>query len=154
MGFSVSSSGGQYQWVASLAPPIHVCSSARSQVHCENLFRSSGQSEVKSGWLSVLGWQAFTASGTYLCTALLQGLMTFNHTSHALERYQSTLLVFAVPLFCVSVNTLGARALPRIESMMFIHHVLVFVAVLIQLVPLVPYSSVSFVLTDSESLNG
>lgn len=101
-----------------------------------------------------MGWQAFTASGAYLCATVLQGLIAFNHPSYAFERYQSTLLVFTVLLLCVSVNTLGARALPKIESMILILHVLGFFAILIPLAHLAPHSSASFVFTDFESQNG
>ena len=56
--------------------------------------------------------------------------------------------------FYFSVNTLGARALPKIESMILILHVLGFFAILIPLAHLAPHSSASFVFTDFESLNG
>jgi len=78
----------------------------------------------------------------------------FNYPSYAPQRYQSTLLVFGVLLLCASVNTIGAKALPKIESLILVLHVLGFFAILIPLARLAPHSSASFVFTKFDNLNG
>lgn len=49
-------SGGQYHWVSEFAP---------------KKYQKSMSYFV--GWMSILGWQAFTAGAPYVCGTLIQG---------------------------------------------------------------------------------
>lgn len=86
------------------------------------------------GWLTVIGWQAGSASVAYLAGTLIQGLITVNNPSYNAEGWQGTLLLWAVILVAVAVNTVVVSALPKIEGLILIIHVLGFFAILIPLV--------------------
>ena len=43
------------------------------------------------GWLTVIGWQAASASVGYLAGTLVQGLITLNNPSYHAEGWQGTL---------------------------------------------------------------
>ena len=127
-------SGGQYYWVALLAPK----SSRRFLSYMTGDF-SSVQSDKAAaltilGWLTVIGWQAASASVGYLGGTLIQGLITVNNPSYQAKGWQGTLLLWAVILVAVAVNTVVVSALPKIEALILIIHILGFFAILIPLV--------------------
>lgn len=126
MGSMVPLAGGQYNWVAVLAPAS--CSKFLSYL---------------TGWITVIGWQAVTASAVYLCGSMIQGLVVLNHPSYQPERWQATLIFYAVVAVSLFINTYLARLLPQIEAVVFVIHVVGFFAILIPLVYLAPKSSVS-----------
>ncbi|KAI4231321.1 MAG: hypothetical protein L6R40_007766 [Gallowayella cf. fulva] len=128
-------SSGQYHWVAMLAP--------RS---CRNFL------SYLTGWLTVAGWQAFVASGCYLCGTLIQGLIVLQHPHYSPALWHGTFLFWAVAAFGVFFNTVVSRALPQIEGMILVLHVFGFFAILIPLVYLSPHVSSQDVFT--RFLNG
>lgn len=97
------------------------------------------------GWVSVLGWQAGCASGTFLGGTIIQGLLVLNDPSYNYQRWHGTLLLYAVLLVTVFVNTIAVRVLPALEGVILCAHVLGFFAILIPLVHLAPQSSADFV---------
>ncbi|EAS33164.3 GABA permease [Coccidioides immitis RS] len=112
-------SGGQYHWVAMLAPP-----------------RWSKFLSYMTGWVTVLGWQASIASTCSLTSGLIQGLIALTQPDYTPQNWHGTLLLWAVVLFCVFINTVISRLLPKIEGLILILHILGFFAVLIPLVKL------------------
>ncbi len=100
-----------------------------------------------SGWLTVAGWQALTASGAYLCGTIIQGLIIFNHPSYTFKPWHGTLLFCAVLFVAVFVNTVVSSMLPKIEGVILILHILGFFAVLIPLVYMAPHGSAKDVFT-------
>ncbi|KAF2471005.1 putative amino acid permease [Lindgomyces ingoldianus] len=121
-------SGGQYHWAALLAPP-----------------KWSKFLSWLTGWVSVLGWQAGCASGTFLGGTIIQGLLVLNNPSYEYQRWHGTLILYAVLLVSVFVNTVAIRILPALEGIILILHVLGFLAILIPLVHLAPQSPAQFV---------
>ncbi|KAF2140464.1 uncharacterized protein K452DRAFT_229802, partial [Aplosporella prunicola CBS 121167] len=124
-------SGGQYHWVALMSPP-----------------RWAKFLSWFTGWVSVLGWQANCASACYLTGSMIQGLLVLNDPGYPYKRWHATLIMYAVLLFSLCINTVGVRFLPAAEGVILILHVLGFFAILIPLVHLAPISSASFVFTD------
>lgn len=113
-------SGGQYHWVAMLAP--RSCSKFLSYI---------------TGWLAVGGWQGSVASSAYLTGSMIQGLVVMNYPdSYIPEPYQGTLLFWAIMLFAVFINAIVSSALPKFEGLILILHVLGFFAILIPMVSL------------------
>ncbi|KAL1957144.1 hypothetical protein VTO42DRAFT_6287 [Malbranchea cinnamomea] len=112
-------SGGQYHWVAMLAPPS-----------------ISKFMSYMTGWLTVSGWVAAVASTCYLTAGLIQGLATMTHSSYVAENWHSTLLFWAVLLFCIIINTVVSSLLPKFEGLILILHIVGFFGVLIPLVKL------------------
>ena len=82
----------------------------------------------------MIGWQAASASVGYIAGTLIQGLITLNNPTYQSQGWQGTLLFWAVILLAVSANTVVVSALPKIESLILIIHILGFFAILIPLV--------------------
>ncbi|CAD6577573.1 MAG: hypothetical protein ASARMPRED_008325 [Alectoria sarmentosa] len=117
-------SGGQYNWVAVISPKF--CSKFLSYL---------------TGWMTVIGWQAALASGAFLGGTMIQGLLVLNYPSYGYQRWQGTLLFYAILVVALFVNTYLAHQLPQIESMVLIIHGLGFFAILVPLVYLAPQST-------------
>lgn len=119
-------SGGQYHWVAMLAPR-----------------RYSKFLSYITGWLAVGGWQGSVTSSALLTGNMIQGLISLNNTSYDPKPWQGTLLFWVIILFAVFINTLVSSALPKFEGLILILHVLGFFAIMIPLLVLGPSSPVS-----------
>ncbi|KAJ4299251.1 hypothetical protein N0V90_004495 [Kalmusia sp. IMI 367209] len=118
--------GGQYHWVHKLAP--------------------EGLKDVLSyitGWQSVIAWQALTASGGYLTATSLQGLIINSRSDYNPTRWQGTLLIFAIIVLCLIVNTWLANLLPRAEQAILVLHIALFFVVLVTLTVMAPEKSSS-----------
>lgn len=124
-------SGGQYHWVAMLAPP------------------SVGKFlSYITGWLTVSGWVAAIASACSLTGGLIQGLITMTQPSYEGENWHGTLLFWAVLLFCIFINTIVSSLLPKFEGLILILHIVGFFSVLIPLVKLGPHADAHAVFTS------
>lgn len=116
--------GGQYHWVAMLAP------------------RSSQKIlSYITGWLTVLGWQASIASGAYLTGTSIQGVIVLTSPTYNPKGWHGTLLTWAVVIISLSINTLVSTVLAKIETLVLILHIAGFLAILVPLVYLAPHSS-------------
>lgn len=73
------------------------------------------------GWLCVLGWQAVLAGTTFFAITLLQGLIAVNNPeSYVPAPFHATLLIIGVAAFSVFFNTVLAKRLPLIESLLLV----------------------------------
>ncbi|KAK5987045.1 Choline transport protein [Cladobotryum mycophilum] len=94
--------GGQYHWVAMLAP------------------RSSAKFlSYITGWLMAGGWQGSFASAAYLSATIIQGLVKLTVPSYDIQRYQSTLLMWAVVLFAGMINVITGSLLANDAKTIF-----------------------------------
>lgn len=75
-----------------------------------------------------------------------------NNEDYTPRPYQGTLLFWAAILFAVFINTVVSSALPKVEGLMLIFHVLGFFGILIPLVYLSPHGDSTTVFTTF--LNG
>ncbi|ROV97877.1 hypothetical protein VSDG_04886 [Cytospora chrysosperma] len=119
-------SGAQYHWVSILAP------------------RSSRKFlGYITGWLMLAGWQAMTASAAYLCGTMIQGALVLTHPDYLnhWQNWHGTLLLWAVILLSVTVNTVWGPLLARFEGAVLVLHVLGFFAILLPLVLLSDHSN-------------
>ncbi|PQE25668.1 choline transport protein [Rutstroemia sp. NJR-2017a BBW] len=123
-------SGGQYHWVSILAPKS--CAKFLSYI---------------TGWLTVIGWQAGQASVAFLCATMIQGVVVLNHPDYVPERWQATLILYAILAFMLFINTFLSRWLPKIEGLVLCVHILGFFGILIPLVYLAPHGSAKDVFT-------
>ncbi|KAI1352042.1 amino acid/polyamine transporter I [Xylaria sp. FL0043] len=117
-------SGGQYFWVAILAPKKY-------KRFCGYL----------TGWLTSLAWIATLAVGSIFTGTIIQGLIILNYPNYAPQKFHGALLAWAVIAVCIFVNTVVAGLLPLLEGLILLVHVLGFVAILIVLVYLSPHGS-------------
>jgi choline transport protein len=99
------------------------------------------------GWVTTIGWQAAVASGGFLCASLVQGLVGLNFPDYVPKPWQAVLLFYATLFFAVFINTVVSRALPKIEGIILIFHVLGFFAILIPMDYMAPHGSASDVFT-------
>lgn len=108
--------GGQYHWVSEFAP-------------------ASWQREMSyaSGWMSSLGWIASLAGGTYVLADLIGVCVGLVWDGFAFTAWQLFLVILALLLVTIALNTAGARVLPALEVASLVGHTLglvVFVGVL------------------------
>lgn len=100
-----------------------------------------------AGWLTCAGWQAAIATAAFFTGTLIQGLIVENHSDYSFQRWHGTLLTWAAVLLAVIFNTVLSPALPKVEGMVLVLHILGFFAILIPLVYLAPHSAPSEVFT-------
>ncbi|KAI2466144.1 amino acid/polyamine transporter I [Annulohypoxylon bovei var. microspora] len=117
-------SGGQYFWVAILAP-------RKYKRFCGYL----------TGWLTSLAWIATLAVGSIFTGTVIQGLIILNYPDYEPKNFHGTFLAWAVIAVAIFVNTVIAGLLPVLEGLILFVHVLGFIAILITLVYLSPHSS-------------
>ena len=85
---------------------------------------------------------------------MIQGLVVLNNPSYVPQRWQGTLLFYAVILFGLFFNTFLVKHLPKIEGLILIIHVCGFFAILIPLVYLAPHGRASDVFGQFENGGG
>ena len=102
---------------------------------------------IYGGWITCAGWQAAVAATGFFLATLTQGLVVENHSEYNFQRWHGTLLAWAAILLAVVFNTVLIRALPKVEGMVLVLHILGFVAIFIPLVYLAPHSTASEVFT-------
>ena len=122
--------GGQYYWVALMAPKS-----------CRRFL------SYLTGWTTVIGWQALAASGGYLVGTQIQGVIILNHSDYNAQGWHGTLLYWAAIFVAVIFNTVISSALPKIEGLILIIHVLGFFGILIPLVYMAPKATAEEVFT-------
>lgn len=86
-------------------------------------------------------------SGGFICANLVQGMAVLGDATYVPKPWATTLILWAVVLLAVSINTIVSRALPKIESLIMILHIVGYFAVLIPLVYLAPQGKASDVFT-------
>ncbi|CAJ2505384.1 Uu.00g127780.m01.CDS01 [Anthostomella pinea] len=117
---------GQYHWVAMLAP------------RASRRFLS-----YLTGWMTIAGWQAVTASAAYLIGSLLQSVIILLKSDYAPQPWQTMLFFWAILGFAVFINTVASKTLAHFERLILILHILGFFAILIPLVCLAPHGDAS-----------
>ncbi|OTB15086.1 hypothetical protein K445DRAFT_23100 [Daldinia sp. EC12] len=122
-------SGGQYHWVALLAPRRYAV-----------LF------SWFAGWITAFMRIAVTASVAFLTAQMIQGLVILNYPETYIPHlWHVTLMYWAVTLVIVFINIFGIRIFPYLETLALILHVIFFFCILVPLVHLAPRSSPDFV---------
>jgi choline transport protein len=94
-----------------------------------------------SGWQVMCAWQADLAAIFYLGGTIIQGMIVMNYPSYDFQRWQGTLLLYAVIVIGVAFNTIFARLLPWVEGTILITHCVGFIVVLVPLVYLGPHAT-------------
>lgn len=91
--------GGQYHWVAMLAPPKHRVTAS-----------------WVTGWITIGGQIVFTASAAFAGGLQLQALITLNNPdSYIPQRWQGMLFYWLVLFYSLVVNVWGSKALPHMN---------------------------------------
>ncbi|KAJ8123102.1 hypothetical protein ONZ43_g868 [Nemania bipapillata] len=129
--------GGQYHWVAMIAPE----SSAAFLTYL-------------SAWVTTLSWQAMTITASYTSATLLQGLVALTNQSYVPRSWHTILLMWALTLIVVAINLTTSRTLARIEGLILMLHLAGFFGVLIPLIYFAPHNDPSFVFTTFSNNGG
>lgn len=100
-----------------------------------------------TGWVTLIGWQATTASSAYLGGTILQSTILLVNPDYSPKPYQAMLIGWALLAFSFTINTVGSKTLAHFEGLILILHILGFFAVLIPLVYLSDHSDTSIFTT-------
>jgi amino acid transporter len=101
-----------------------------------------------------LGWQAAASTGTYLGGVIIQSVVALNYPNYNPVRWQGTLILYAVLVVTLFVNTALVRVLPKLEGVILILHIVLFFGILIPVVHLAPKSDNAFVWTEFTNYSG
>ena len=125
--FRAPTAGGQYHWVSEFAPPRHQkFLSYLTGIKPSSRLISIPYSIIlifRIGWLCATGWQAGLVGGCFLIGTSIQGLIILN-TNYNPQRWQGTFLTWAFVVICVLFNTVGAKKLPAVETLILMVHVM------------------------------
>ncbi|KAL4948130.1 amino acid/polyamine transporter I [Aspergillus filifer] len=130
-------SGGQYHWVSEFSSP-----------------RYQKSLSYITGWMSVLAWQAGSASGSFLTGTIIQGLITIRNPDYIPENWHGTLFVFAMILVIYIFNVYAADAMPVLNNLLMIFHVLSWCVILIVLWAMAPHRTAKSVFTEWSNQGG
>ncbi|KAE8138541.1 putative amino acid permease [Aspergillus pseudotamarii] len=130
-------SGGQYHWCAMLAPPS--CMKFYSYI---------------TGWITVFAWQSAFASIALLSGTEIQGAATLTFKNYQSEPYHGTLILWACVLVALAVNAIGGKLLPCLENLVFVLHLVGFLAILITLTYMADHKSAKEVFTTWTNQGG
>lgn len=103
----------------------------------------------------MVGWIAALTSVCYFVADLTLSLVALNVETYVRQQWHATLSLWGTLLLCVFINIFVSGALPTIEVVVLIIHVLGFFGILIPLVYLTPsHHSVKEVFTTFNNFGG
>ena len=98
--------------------------------------------------MSTLSWLASFVSGVFVVTTLIEVLIDVRDPSFTFPNWQYTLIMLAVLVVEVLLNTRGAKVLPMLETVSLFGHIGGFVITLITLWVLAPKNSAHAVFAE------
>lgn len=130
--------GGQYSWVAILAPP----SIAR------------GMSYV-CGWFMIVGILAMGATNNFIGANFILGQANLSIPGYTIERWHTVLLTYLIAFLSTAVNIYGPHLLDRISRFILLWNILSFVIVIITILATNDHKqSATFVFSDFQNSTG
>ncbi|KAK8069444.1 amino acid transporter [Apiospora phragmitis] len=129
--------GGQYYWVAALAP-----------------VSSRKVASYATGWISLGAQIIFTTSACFAAGLQLQALIIMNNPSYVPERWHAMLLVWAVLAYSAAVNIWGPKLLPHLNLASGVIHIAGFVAIVVILGVMSNKASAAFVFVEATNSSG
>ncbi len=103
---------------------------------------------VFQGWMSSLGWIASITSSVYIVSAQIQAAINVTNPEYAFTNWQYTLIMLAILIVTIFLNTWGATVLPLLESISLFGHLAGFIITLIPLWVLCSRNSAAAVFTE------
>ncbi|KAI0416382.1 amino acid transporter [Xylaria grammica] len=122
--------GGQYHWVALMAPKS-----------CRNFL------SYLTAWLTTLAWQAISITTSFSIATLVQGIVVLARPSYSPQPWHTVLIMLGVALLSVFVNSTTGRILATFERLFLLLHLTGFLGILVPLVYFAPHNSASEVFT-------
>lgn len=121
-------SGGQYYWVYMMAP-----------------VRWKVASSYLVGWLTSLAWIATIATESIYIGTIIEGLIILENPDFVPQRWQGTLLAWAMVAVAIFINVIIPRILPKFEISILVFHLAGFVAITATLLAMTPKGSTASV---------
>ncbi|KAL7622854.1 polyamine transporter tpo5 [Parahypoxylon ruwenzoriense] len=122
--------GGQYHWVAMMAPES--CSTFLAYM---------------TAWMTTLAWQALAVTVGYIIATMLQGIIVLTNPTYVPEAWHTVLIIWVGMLFAVVVNSTTSRAIAKLEGLILILHLAGFFGVLVPMVYFAPHNDPATVFT-------
>lgn len=107
-------SGGQYSWVALLAPPKI----------------ARGLSWV-TGWFMITGIIAMGSTNNFITANFILGMANLSHPDYVIERWHTVLVSYLVGMVAASINIFVPRLLNKISTAALCWNVLSFFVIII-----------------------
>lgn len=133
--------GGAYNWLGYLASQFGCRLCVLTLLSRVSLLASPRYSRFMSymtGWVTAIAGQAGAVIMSYAAVKVLQAIIILNYPAYEPSQWHQTLVLFAILLLALVTNTLLARQLPTLESIILLIHIFGFFGVLIPLVYLGP----------------
>ncbi|KAI1327325.1 amino acid transporter [Xylariaceae sp. FL0255] len=129
--------GGQYHWVAILAPPS-----------CSNFL------SYLTAWLTTAAWQSIAVYAGYGVATMLQGVISLTQPSYSPQTWHTVLILWGAQIFAALMNTTSSRVLAKFESFVLILQLLGFFGVLIPMVYLSGHNRAEAVFLNFSNTGG
>ncbi|KAH7021494.1 amino acid permease [Microdochium trichocladiopsis] len=129
--------GGQYHWVAVLAPPER---------------RAAVSWAV--GWISVSGQIVLTASAAFAAGLQFQSLIAISDETYDRPRWQGMLFYWAVVVYATVVNIFGVKLLPNVNLVAGVLHIAGLAAIMVTLGVMSEKNTPDFVFTEVVNSSG
>ncbi|KAJ5634654.1 hypothetical protein N7528_002496 [Penicillium herquei] len=150
--------GGQYSWVAALAPP----KIARGLSYVTGWFMLIGMADDLSQTIpmyilikSYLGLLAMGATNNSIASNFVLGMANLVFPEYTIERWQTVLVAYLVAFLSAAVNLWGSHLLHKISKFILIWNVGSFIVITITLLATNDHKqSPSFVFSEFENSTG
>ena len=130
--------GGQYSWVAVLAPPKV----------------ARGMSWI-TGWFMIVGILAMGATNNFIGANFILGQANLSFPDYTIERWHTVLLAYLIAFVSTIINIYGPHLLDRISRFILLWNILSFVIVIITILATNDHKqSASFVFSDFQNFTG
>ena len=130
--------GGQYSWVAVLAPPKI----------------ARGMSWV-TGWFMIIGILAMGATNNFIAANFILGQANLSFSSYTIERWHTVLLAYLVAFISTGINIYGPHLLDRISRFVLLWNIMAFIVVVITILATNDHKQpASFVFRDFQNFTG
>ncbi|PYH87547.1 GABA permease [Aspergillus ellipticus CBS 707.79] len=130
--------GGQYSWVAALAPP-----------------RFARELSYITGWFMLIGLLAMGATNNSIAAQFVLGMANLVFPSYEIQRWQTVLVAYLVAFLAAGINIWGPHLLNRIARFILIWNIGSFLITIIVLLATNDHKqSASFVFVDFQNFTG
>ncbi|RAH61606.1 GABA permease [Aspergillus piperis CBS 112811] len=130
--------GGQYSWVAALAPP-----------------KISRQLSYITGWFMLIGLLAMGATNNSIAAQFVLGMANLVFPSYEIQRWQTVLVAYLVAILAAAINIWGPHLLNRIARFILIWNITAFfITVIVLLATNDHKQSASFVFVEFQNFTG
>ncbi|PWY75110.1 GABA permease [Aspergillus heteromorphus CBS 117.55] len=130
--------GGQYSWVAALAPP-----------------RFARELSYITGWFMLIGLLAMGATNNSIAAQFVLGMANLVFPSYEIQRWQTVLVAYLVAILAAGINIWGPHLLNRIARFILIWNIGSFLITVVVLLATNDHKqSASFVFVDFQNFTG